>query len=128
MKRNYFTIKVSVIKVDNTLITETLTFRRYLYFRQIVLSAKCLFGKNSFRQIVRSSKCPSANCPFGKLSFGKMSFGKVSFGKMSGHRMKFGMKISEKIDMVEINFFEDILLFFFANAENFEKVDFTRKN
>ena len=61
----YFTVKVSVIKVGNTLITDTLSdrvieplkFRRYVYFRQVVLSAKCLFdeksaGKLSVRQIV----------------------------------------------------------------------------
>ena len=51
-----------------------------LSFRRNVFSAKSPFVKLSVRQIVRSTKCPSANRPFGK-----MSFGKLSFGKMSGH-------------------------------------------
>ena len=48
-------------------------------FRQDVfsgrcLSARCLFGKMSFRQDVFSARCLSARCLFGKMSFGKMSF------------------------------------------------------
>ena len=74
---------------------------KFFYFRQVVVSAKCLFGEKSVRQTFRSSNCPfdkmfvrqnvrstkcrSAKCPFGKMSFGKVSFGKVSFGKTSGH-------------------------------------------
>ena len=70
----YFTIKVSVIKIDNDFnhrnfdrVSEHLKFRRYLYFRQIVRSAKCPFGKTSVRQNVRrqnvrSAKCLSAKC------------------------------------------------------------------
>ena len=65
---------------------------KFLYFRQLVVSAKCLFGEKSVRQTVRSTKCSfdkvsvdkmprSAKCPFGK-----MTFRKVSFGKMSGYR------------------------------------------
>ena len=54
-----------------SLITETLTFRRHLYFRHVVLSAECLFVTLSVRQI----------------SVGELSFGKISFGKTSGHRL-----------------------------------------
>jgi hypothetical protein len=82
VKRNLFTIKVSVIKIDNDFnhrnfyrVSEPLKFRRYLYFRQVVRSSKC---------------------PFGKMSFGKMSFGKVSFGKMSSHQMWYTLKSGEK--------------------------------
>ena len=39
---------------------------KFLYFRQIVVSAKCLFSEKSVRQTVRSTKCP--------------------FSKMSGHQ------------------------------------------
>ena len=60
-------------------------FLKFPYFRQVLVSAKCLFGEKSVRQNVLSTKCPSAKCPFGKMSFGKVSFGKVSFGKMSGY-------------------------------------------
>ena len=49
---------------------------KFLYFRQVVVSAKCLFGEKSVRHTVRSTKFP----------FGKVSFGKVSFGKMSGYQ------------------------------------------
>jgi hypothetical protein len=49
-------------------ISEPLKFRRYLYFRQVVRSANCPFGKISVRQNVRSAKRP-----FGKTSVGKMS-------------------------------------------------------
>ena len=64
---------------------------KFLYFRQVVVSAKCLSAKSPFvklsvRQNVRSTKRPSAKCPFGKMSFRKMTFRKVSFGKMSGYR------------------------------------------
>ena len=76
----YFTIKVSVIKIDSDFnhrnfdrVSETIKFRRYLYFRQTVRSVKCPFGKMSVRQNVRSAKRPSAKCPFGKTSVGKMS-------------------------------------------------------
>ena len=48
---------------------------KFLYFRQIVVSAKCLFGEKSVRQTVRSTKC----------SFDKVSICKMSFGKMFGH-------------------------------------------
>ena len=71
----YFTIKVSVIKIDNDFsyrnfdrVSEPLKFRRYLYFRQVVRSSNCPFGKMSIRQNVRSAKRP-----FGKTSVGKMS-------------------------------------------------------
>ena len=71
----HFTIKVSVIKIDDDFnhtvrhfdrVSEPLKFRRYLYFRQVVRTS---------------------NCPFGKMSVGKMAFGKVSFGKMSGNHI-----------------------------------------
>ena len=39
-----------------------------LYFRQVVVSAKCLFGEKSVRHTVRSTKCS-----FDKVSVGKMS-------------------------------------------------------
>jgi hypothetical protein len=68
-KTNYFTIKVSVIKIDNDFnrryfdrVSEPLKFRRYLYFRQTVRWAKCPFCKTSVRQNVRSAKCLSAKC------------------------------------------------------------------
>ena len=71
----YFTIKVSVIKIDNGFnhrnfdrVSEPIKFRRYLYFRQTVRSANCPFGKVSIRQNVHSAKRP-----FGKTSVGKMS-------------------------------------------------------
>ena len=54
---------------------------KFLYFWQVVVSAKCLFGEKSVGQTVLLTKCP-----FAKMSFGKVSFGKVYFGKMSGHR------------------------------------------
>ena len=67
----YFTIKVSVIKIDNDFshrnfdrVSEPLKFRRYLYFRQVVRSSNCPFGKMSVRQ----SAVRSAKCPFGKAS------------------------------------------------------------
>ena len=41
---------------------------KFLYFRQVVVSAKCLFGEKSVRQTVRSTKCS-----FDKVSIGKMS-------------------------------------------------------
>ena len=41
---------------------------KFLYFRQVVVSAKCLFGEKSVRHTVHS-----AERPFGKMSFGKMS-------------------------------------------------------
>ena len=41
---------------------------KFLYFRQVVVSAKYLFGEKSVRQTVRSTKCA-----FDKVSFGKMS-------------------------------------------------------
>jgi hypothetical protein len=70
IKRNYFTIKVSVIKIDNDFnhrnvdrVSEPLKFRRYLYFRQVVRSSKCLFGKMSVRQNVRRQNVRSAKCP-----------------------------------------------------------------
>ena len=79
----YFTIKVSVIKIDNDFkyrnfdrVSESLKFRRYLYFRQVVRSSNCLFTKIFVRQNVRRQNVRSAKC----------SFGKMSFGKMSGHR------------------------------------------
>ena len=40
---------------------------KFLYFRQLVVSAKCLFGEKSVRQTVRSKKCS-----FDKVSVGKM--------------------------------------------------------
>ena len=40
---------------------------KFLYFRQVVVSAKCLFGEKSVRQTVRSTKCS-----FDKVSVGKM--------------------------------------------------------
>jgi hypothetical protein len=65
----------SVIKIDNDFshrnsdrVSEPLKFRRYLYFRQVVRSSNCPFGKMSIRQNVRSAKRP-----FGKTSVGKMS-------------------------------------------------------
>ena len=36
-------------------VSEPLKFRKYLYFRQIVRSAECLFGEKSVRQNVRST-------------------------------------------------------------------------
>ena len=33
-------------------------FLKFLYFRQVVVSAKCLFGEKSARHTVRSTKCP----------------------------------------------------------------------
>ena len=63
---------------------------KFLDFRQVVVSAKCLFGEKSARHTVRSTKCPSAKCPFGK-----MSFGKVSFGKMSGHQGEINQLLEE---------------------------------
>ena len=62
-------------------------FLKFLYFREVVVSAKCLFGEKSARHTVRSTKCPFGKMSFGKVSFGKVSFGKVSFGKMSGYRI-----------------------------------------
>ena len=41
---------------------------KFLYFRQVVVSAKCLFGEKCVRQTVRSTKCS-----FDKVSVGKMS-------------------------------------------------------
>ena len=41
-------------------VSEPLKFRRYLYFRQVVRSSNCPFGKMSVRQNVRSAKCLSA--------------------------------------------------------------------
>ena len=75
------------IMIENyTFLRNESQFLKFFYFRQVVVSAKCLFGAKSARHTVRptnvrSTKCPSAKCPFGK-----MSFGKVSFGKMSGYR------------------------------------------
>ena len=40
---------------------------KFLYIRQLVVSAKCLFGEKSVRQTVRSTKCS-----FDKVSVGKM--------------------------------------------------------
>ena len=64
---------------------------KFLYFRQVVVSAKCLFGEKSVRHAVRSTKCSFDKVSVGKMSvgkmyFGKMSFAKVSFGNMSGYR------------------------------------------
>ena len=70
---------------QDTFLTNESRLLKFLYFRQVVVSAKCLFGEKSVHHTVRSTKCPSAKCPFGKVSFGKVSFGKVSFGKMSGY-------------------------------------------
>ena len=49
----------------NYTMTENYTFLRnesqflkFLYFRQVVVSAKCLFGEKSARHTVRSTKCP----------------------------------------------------------------------
>ena len=78
----YFTMKVSVIKIDNDFnhrnfdrVSEPTKFRRYFYFvrsancpfgkmsvQQNVRSAKRPFGKTSVRQNVRSAKCLSAKC------------------------------------------------------------------
>ena len=44
-------------------VSEPLKFRRDLYFRQVVRSANCPFGKMSVRQNIRSPKRP-----FGKMS------------------------------------------------------------
>ena len=33
-------------------------FVKFIYFRQVVVSAKCLFGEKSARHTVRSTKCP----------------------------------------------------------------------
>ena len=41
---------------------------KFLYFRQVVVSAKCLFGEKSARHTVRSTKCS-----FDKVYVGKMS-------------------------------------------------------
>ena len=41
---------------------------KFLYFRQVFVSAKCLFGEKSVCQTVRSTKCS-----FDKVSVGKMS-------------------------------------------------------
>ena len=51
---------------------------KILYFRQVVASAKCLFGEKSVRQTVRSTKC---------------SFDKVSFGKMSARQNVFRQSV-----------------------------------
>ena len=66
----YFAIKVSVIKIDNDLfnhrnfyrVSQTFKFRRYLYFRQVVRSSNCPFGKTSVRQNVRRQNVRSAEC------------------------------------------------------------------
>ena len=51
---------------------------KFLYFRQVAVSAKCLFGEKSLRHTVRSTnvrstRCPSTKCPSAKCPFGKMS-------------------------------------------------------
>ena len=86
----YFTQWLRITQLRNesqsqTFLRNNISIFGKLSFRQTVRSAKCPFGKMSVRQNVRSAKRPSAKCPFGKMSFGKMSFGKVSFGKMSGY-------------------------------------------
>jgi hypothetical protein len=45
-----------------------LKFRKYLYFRQIIRSAKWLSGEKSVLQNIRSAKCA-----FDEMSVGKMS-------------------------------------------------------
>ena len=81
----YFTQWLRITQLRNesqsqTFLRNNISIFGKLSFRQTVRSAKCPFGKMSVRQNVRSAKRPSAKCPFGK-----MSFGKVSFGKMSGY-------------------------------------------
>jgi hypothetical protein len=56
---------VYVIKIDNDFnhrnfdrVSEPLKFRRYLYFRQVVRSSNCPFGKMSVRQNVCLAKRP----------------------------------------------------------------------
>ena len=51
---------------------------KFLYFRQVVVSAKCLFGDKSVRHTVRWTKC---------------SFDKVSVGKMSVRQSVFGQSV-----------------------------------
>ena len=74
----YFAITVSVIEIDNdfnhrnqNLVSEPLKFRRYLYFRQVVRSSNCPFGKMSVRQNVRSAKCLSVKCLSAKCLWAK---------------------------------------------------------
>ena len=40
---------------------------KFLYFRQVVVSAKCLFGEKSVREAVRSTKCSSDKVAVGKM-------------------------------------------------------------
>ena len=70
----YMAVTVQWLFCNHTMI-ENYTFLRnesqslkFLYFRQVVVSAKCLFGEKSVRQTVRSTK----------RSFDKLSVDKVS--------------------------------------------------
>ena len=67
--------------VANHMLSESQPLR-FLYSRQVVVSAnlfsaKSPFVKLSVRQNFSSTKCPSAKCPFGKMSLGKVSFSKL---------------------------------------------------
>ena len=99
----YFTQWLRITQLRNesqsqTFLRNNISIFGKLSFRQTVRSAKCPFGKISVRQNVRSAKRPSAKRPFGKMSFGKMSFGKVSFGKMSGYHKLYPRLYAFRLD------------------------------
>ena len=57
---------------------QTFCTLKYVYFRQVVVSAKCLFDEKSVRQTVRSTK---------------FSFDKVCIGKMSVRQSVFQQSV-----------------------------------
>ena len=62
-------------------------FLKFLYFRQVAVSAKCLFGEKSVRHTVRSTKCSFDKVSVGKMSVRQSVFRQSVFGKLSGYHI-----------------------------------------